>query len=168
MAIVFLLKTAVLKKIKENSRYHEPPDNKYVAIPYICAVNLTCYFIVVICMFSGFFLFDIMYAKPADSALWFIMMISAASSGLYYGLMIHKKYFYFTFGEDYIEFYMKIGNHSEDAINIPTEEIESIKKDAKGYCIVLKDQSRYTINTKNIEGLSGSELLKKKLENFND
>ena len=87
-------------------------------------------------------------------------------SGLYYALMLHTQYFYFYFGKDSIEFNLRIGKRSKDVVTLSLKEIGSINKGDDEYHIILKTQGRYSVNTKKIEYLIGSELLKKKLENF--
>ncbi|MGB2809437.1 MAG: hypothetical protein WBC22_16975, partial [Sedimentisphaerales bacterium] len=133
--------------------------------PSIKIVNAACFFLVVLCLFLGLFLFEFLYKSPQlnDQIAWYLMFAFSALSVFYYGLMLHTQYFYFYFGEDYIEFNLEIGKRSKDAITISLEEIGNIVQDTKDYRIVLKNQGHYRVNIKKMEGLVGSELLKKKL-----
>lgn len=168
MVVVFLFRIIVLKKIKNHNRYCEPADDNYIAIPSVKIVNTICFSFVISCMALGLFLFEVFYTAPkfVDEVSWYVMIAFLGLSGLYYTVMLHTQYFYFTFGEDYIEFNLKIGKRSKDAIKLSLQEIEGIKKDANKYCIILKDKSCYSIDFQKTAGLIGSELLKKKLANF--
>jgi len=165
LILVFLFRFTVLKKIKDDNRYREPPNDKYIAIPSIKIVNAACLFLAVLCLFLGLFLFELLHASPKrnDQIAWYFMFAFSFLSGSYYAVMLHTQYFYFYFGKDYIEFNLEIGKHSKDAITISLEEIGNIVQDTKEYRIVLKNQGHYRVNIKKIEGLVGSELLKKKL-----
>ncbi|MBW8040476.1 MAG: hypothetical protein FVQ85_10790 [Planctomycetes bacterium] len=155
-----------MKKIKSDNRYREALNDKYVAIPSIKIANVTCFFCVILCMALGVFLFEFFYAstKLNDNISWYSMIICLVLSGTYYGLMLHKQYFYFCFTEDHIEFNLKIGSRSKDAVKIPREEISETKRRDEGFLITLKNQDSYFISFNKIEILMGSELLKKKLE----
>lgn len=59
---------------------------------------------------------------------------------------------------------MKIGSRSKYAVRILREAISNTKRRDDGLLITLKNQDSYFIGFNKIEMLTGSELLKKKLE----
>jgi len=164
--LVFLFRFIVVKKIKNGNRYRELLKDTYVAIPSIKIVNATCFCFVMLCMTLGVFLFEFFYTSPKfyDEISWYFMITCFGLSGTYYGIMLYKQYFYFCFTEDYIEFNLKIGSRSKDAVKIPREAISDTKRRDEGLLITLKNQDSYFIDFKKIDILIGSELLKKKLE----
>ena len=168
LILVFLFRLIVLERIKRDNRYREPSKDNHVAIPSIKIVNITCFSFVLLCMAIGLVLFEFFYSTPgfAGKISWYIMMACIGLSGLYYAIILHTQYFYFSFREDYMEFNLKIGKRYKDSIKIFREEIESINENTNKYDILLKDRSCYSIASKKIECLVGSELLKEKLANF--
>jgi len=83
LILVFIFRFIVLKKIKDDNRYREPPNDKYIAIPSIKIVNASCLFLVILCLFLGLFLSEFLYASPKlnDQIAWYFMFAFSFLSG---------------------------------------------------------------------------------------
>ncbi len=142
LMLTFLLRFIVLNKIKKDNYYREPSNNNYVAIPSIKILDQVCFCLTMLYMALGLFLFELFYTtpKPLDKISWYFMVVCLGLNGLYYAMMLHTQYFYVYFGKDHIEFNLRIGKRSKDAVKLSTEEIDGINKSTNEYYTLSCDR----------------------------
>jgi hypothetical protein len=117
--------------------------------------------------FTMMFLFEFFYREPGlvDRVFWFLMLLGFAIMGIYLGASLHKQYFFFFWGEDFVEYILTIDDSCQKkATRLQKDDIAKVEKTEKHYIFTLTEDKPLKIRIKNLECLAGSEILKEKLD----
>ena len=167
IATLFILRRYSYTRIKENHKSSDIKSNTFTTIPKLYTIELVLLYAIIIISIMAIGISEYIYSKSnvIDAIFWYMMMAVFAIAGCWSGVLLHPKQFFFTFGEDYIEFMIGLDDVSmSKATKFNYEDIQQITITPNFYIVTPMSGKPKKIWKGWISWFDGSEIFKQRME----
>ncbi len=165
MVVVFIANFTLIKR-KVNRELCSDVNHYYPA-KWVYIYYSICFYLNLILFFAIAFISETVFPDDDRNGGFFLWVMLAVFFVLqiYYVIFMHVEHYYFSFGEDYIDYFFGLKTKGTDTpVRINLADIASVESTRYRYVIRLIDGKKYSILKFQLNMLEGYENISQKLE----